>query len=76
MLFGSSVVEAEILGIRAGKQSRAIGSTDRSSWSSAILRSTRKCCWRRRHVVADVAVRRERIRAEVNAIADGLAVTQ
>lgn len=72
MLFGSSVVEAEILGIPAGKQSQGhrfhgpkqlvIGNP--AKYAEVLLEKG--------HVVADVEVRRERIRSEVNAIAETL----
>ena len=79
MLFGSSVVEAEILGIRAGKQSQGhrfhgpkqLVISNPAKYAEVLLQKA--------HVVADVGARRERIRAEVNAIADsigGLAVIE
>ncbi len=72
MLFGSSVVEAEILGIRAGKQTqghrfhgpRSLTITNPARYAQLLLDKA--------HVVADVATRRERIRAEVNDIAASL----
>jgi glycyl-tRNA synthetase beta chain len=70
MLFGSSVVEAEILGVQAGKHTQghrfhgpkqlAIGNP--AKYAETLLEKA--------HVVADVAIRRERIRAEVNAAAE------
>lgn len=72
MLFGSSVVEAEILGIRAGKHTQGhrfhgpklLAVTNPARYGQLLLEKA--------HVVADVAARRERIRAEVNAVADTL----
>lgn len=72
MLFGSSVVEAEILGIQAGKQSQGhrfhgpkqLTITNPAKYAEVLLEKA--------HVVADVAVRRERIRAEVTALADAI----
>jgi glycyl-tRNA synthetase beta chain len=70
MLFGSNVVEAEILGVRAGKHTQghrfhgpkqlAIGNP--AKYAELLLEKA--------HVVADVTVRRERIRTEVNAVAE------
>lgn len=72
MLFGSSVVEAEILGIQAGKQSQGhrfhgpkqLVISNPAKYAEVLLEKA--------HVVADVAARRERIRAEVNALADAI----
>ncbi|MBL8265720.1 glycine--tRNA ligase subunit beta [Steroidobacter sp.] len=72
MLFGSSVVEAEILGIRAGKHTQGhrfhgpklLAISNPAKYAELLLEKA--------HVVADVGSRRERIRAEVNAIADTL----
>jgi glycyl-tRNA synthetase beta chain len=79
LLFGSSVIDAEILGIRSGKRSRGhryhapgeivIGSPARYE---ALLES-------KGHVVVDFAARRERIRREVEVAAasvGGVAVIQ
>ncbi|HEY5755073.1 MAG TPA: glycine--tRNA ligase subunit beta [Steroidobacter sp.] len=72
MLFGSNVVEAEILGIQAGKQSQGhrfygpkqLAITNPAKYAEVLLEKA--------HVVADVADRRERIRSEVNALADAI----
>ncbi|HEY0684453.1 MAG TPA: glycine--tRNA ligase subunit beta [Steroidobacter sp.] len=72
MLFGSNVVEAEILGIPAGKNTQGhrfhgpkqLAITNPAKYAQLLLEKA--------HVVADVQARRERIRAEVNAIADSL----
>lgn len=72
MLFGSNVVEAEILGVRAGKQSQGhrfhgpkqLAISTPSKYAETLLEKG--------HVVADVGSRRERIRAEVIALAEGL----
>lgn len=72
MLFGSSVVEAEILGIRAGKHTQGhrfhgpklLAISNPAKYAELLLEKA--------HVVADIGARRERIRAEVNAIADTL----
>src|SRR5690606_25435479 len=72
MLFGSSVVDAEILGIRAGKQTQGhrfhgpkqLAVTNPARYAQLLLDKA--------HVVADVSARRERIRAEVNTAADAI----
>jgi glycyl-tRNA synthetase beta chain len=72
MLFGSSVVEAEILGIRAGKQSqghrfhapRPLAIPSPSKYEDVLLQKG--------HVMVDVAQRRERIRNGVNEIAHSM----
>ena len=71
MLFGSSVVEAEILGIRAGKHTqghRFHGPKPAGDQQSGEVR--RDSCWRRRMWSRMSNVRRERIRTDVNAIAE------
>ncbi|HKE97222.1 MAG TPA: glycine--tRNA ligase subunit beta [Povalibacter sp.] len=75
MLFGSSVVDATILGVAAGKQShghrfhapQAITITSPAKYAE-ILRE-------KGHVVVDAGQRRESIRAGVTAIADSLGGT-
>src|SRR5688572_14377782 len=70
MLFGSNVVETEILGVPAGKHTQGhrfhgpkqLALSNPAKYAEVLLEKA--------HVVADVAVRRERIRSEVNAIAD------
>jgi len=72
MLFGSNVVEAEILGIQAGKQSqghrfhgpRQLTIGNPAKYAEVLLEKA--------HVLADAGVRRERIRVEVNALADAI----
>jgi len=72
MLFGSNVVDAEVLGIRAGKHTQGhrfhgpklLAITNPAKYSEVLLQKA--------HVVADVAARRERIRSGVNAIADSI----
>mgnify|MGYP001178267498 FL=1 len=72
MLFGSTVVEAEILGIRAGKATRGhrfhapreLPLRSPASYASTLLEKG--------FVVADVAARRERIRGSVTALAQSL----
>jgi glycyl-tRNA synthetase beta chain len=72
MLFGSNVVEAEILGVPAGKQTQGhrfhgpkqLALSNPAKYAETLLEKA--------HVVADVSVRRERIRSEVNAIADSI----
>jgi glycyl-tRNA synthetase beta chain len=79
MLFGSSVVETEILGIAAGKHTeghrfhgpKQLALSNPSKYAETLLEKA--------HVVADVDVRRERIRTDVNAIAEtigGVAVIE
>jgi glycyl-tRNA synthetase beta chain len=72
MLFGSSVVEAEILGIQAGKQSQGHRFHGPKQLTIANPAKYAEVLLEKAHVVADVAVRRERIRTEVTAIADAL----
>lgn len=70
MLFGSNVIETDILGVRTGKHTQGhrfhgpklLAVTNPAKYSELLLEKA--------HVVADVAARRERIRAEVNAVAD------
>lgn len=70
MLFGSTVVEAEVLGVRAGKHTQGhrfhgpkqLALSNPAKYADVLLEKA--------HVVADVAVRRERIRSEVNAVAE------
>ena len=72
MLFGSSVIEAEILGVRTGKHTRghrfhgpdqlAIGNP--AKYSQLLLEKA--------HVVADIEERRERIRRDVIAMAESI----
>lgn len=72
MLFGSSVVECEILGVRAGKHTcghrfhapRAIPISSPASYCDVLLKKG--------YVIADVEQRRERIRAGVTSIAESL----
>jgi len=72
MLFGSNVVEAEILGVPAGKNTQGhrfhgpqhLALSNPAKYAEVLLEKA--------HVVADVATRRERIRTEVNAIADSI----
>lgn len=72
MLFGSTVVEASILGIPAGKQSRghrfhapqAIAISSPARYPETLLEKGR--------VVVDAAQRRESIRSGVNSIAEAL----
>lgn len=72
MLFGSSVVDAEILGVRSGKHTQGhrfhgpklLAITHPAKYSQVLLEKA--------HVVADVVARRERIRSEVNAVADSI----
>jgi glycyl-tRNA synthetase beta chain len=72
MLFGSAVVDAEILGIRAGKHTQ--GHRFHGPKSLAVPSPAKYCqlLLEKAHVVADVATRRERIRAEVNAVAESI----
>lgn len=70
MLFGSSVIDAEILGIRTGKYTQGhrfhgpklLAVSNPAKYAQLLLEKA--------HVVADVSARRERIRAEVNAVAE------
>jgi glycyl-tRNA synthetase beta chain len=72
MLFGSSVVAADILGIRAGKHSqghrfhapRPLAISSPSKYEDVLLEKG--------HVLVDVARRRERIRNGVNEIAQSM----
>ena len=72
MLFGSSVVEAEVLGVRSGKHSRGhrfhapreIAIASPAKYSETLLTKA--------FVIADADERRERIRAGVHAIAESL----
>lgn len=79
MLFGSNVVEAEILGVRTGKHTQGhrfhgpklLAISNPAKYGELLLDKA--------HVVADANARRERIRSEVNAVADtigGLAVIE
>jgi glycyl-tRNA synthetase beta chain len=72
MLFGSSVVEAEILGVRAGKHTRG----HRFHAPQEItLPSPGKYCevlLEKGHVIADPEQRRERIRSEVTSLAQSI----
>ncbi len=72
MLFGSNVVEAEILGIQAGKQSQGHRFHGPKQLAISTPAKYAEVLIEKAHVVADVAARRERIRAEVNAIADSI----
>ncbi|MBM0104118.1 glycine--tRNA ligase subunit beta [Steroidobacter sp. S1-65] len=72
MLFGSNVVEADILGIRAGKQTQGHRFHGPKSLAIASPAKYAQVLLEKGHVVADVATRRDRIRAEVNAIAESL----
>jgi glycyl-tRNA synthetase beta chain len=72
MLFGSAVVEAEILGVPAGKHThghrfhgpKQLALSNPAKYAEVLLEKA--------HVIADVTTRRERIRSEVNAIADSI----
>jgi glycyl-tRNA synthetase beta chain len=72
MLFGSSVVDADILGIRAGKHShghrfhapRPLAIPSPSKYEDVLLQKG--------HVLVDVAQRRERIRSGVSALAQSM----
>jgi glycyl-tRNA synthetase beta chain len=72
MLFGTRVVEAEVLGLQAGKHSRGhrfhapqqIAISSPAKYVDTLLQKG--------HVVADVAQRRERIRGGVTALARSL----
>jgi glycyl-tRNA synthetase beta chain len=79
MLFGSTVIEAEILGVRAGKHTQGhrfhgpkqLALSNPAKYAEVLLEKA--------HVVADVVTRRERIRTEVNAVAEtigGIAVIE
>lgn len=72
MLLGSNVIEAEILGVKAGKHSQG----HRFHGPQQLLISSpaeyAETLLEKAHVVADVDVRRERIRTEVNALADSI----
>jgi len=72
MLFGSSVVEAEILGIPTGKHSR--GHRFHAPRPIHISSPAKYCetLLRKGHVIADAAERRERIRSGVEALAQSL----
>ncbi|MET0534336.1 MAG: glycine--tRNA ligase subunit beta [Steroidobacter sp.] len=70
MLFGSNVIEAEVLGVATGKHTRGhrfhgpeqLAISNPAKYAELLLEKA--------HVVADVTVRRERIRSDVNAIAE------
>lgn len=72
LLFGSAVVEAEILGVPAGKHTQGhrfhgpkqLALTNPAKYAEVLLEKA--------HVVADVTTRRDRIRTEVNAVADSI----
>ena len=72
MLFGSSVVDAEILGVRSGKHTRGhrfhgpqqLAITNPAKYSELLLEKA--------HVIADVNERRERIRNDVTAVAQSI----
>jgi glycyl-tRNA synthetase beta chain len=72
MLFGSNVVEAEILGVPAGKHTQGhrfhgpkqLALSNPAKYAEVLLEKA--------HVVADITTRRDRIRTEVNAIADSI----
>jgi glycyl-tRNA synthetase beta chain len=72
MLFGSAVVEAEILGVPAGKHTQGhrfhgpkqLALSNPAKYAEVLLEKA--------HVVADVTTRRDRIRTEVNAVADSI----
>jgi glycyl-tRNA synthetase beta chain len=72
MLFGTSVVEAEILGIRAGKHTRGhrfhapqeIALPSPGKYSEVLLEKG--------YVIADAEQRRERIRSEVTSLAQSI----
>ena len=72
MLLGSAVVEGEILGVRAGKNSR--GHRFHAPRELAISSPSKYCdtLFTRGFVMADVQARRERIRTGVTAIAESL----
>jgi glycyl-tRNA synthetase beta chain len=72
MLFGSSVVETEILGIASGKQSQGHRFHGPAQLAIPSPAKYAEVLLEKAHVVADVAQRRERIRSEVVAIAQSM----
>jgi glycyl-tRNA synthetase beta chain len=71
MLFGTAVVDCEILGVRAGKHSR--GHRFHASNPIAIASPAKyEALLEKGHVVVDAAVRRERIRTETTALAQSV----
>jgi glycyl-tRNA synthetase beta chain len=72
MMLGASVVEAEILGIRAGKHTR--GHRFHAPQELTIPSPAKYCdvLLEKGHVMADVTQRRERIRLEVTQLAESL----
>jgi glycyl-tRNA synthetase beta chain len=72
MLFGSSVVDTEILGIRTGKHTR--GHRFHAPQELTIPSPAKYCevLLEKGHVLADVTQRRERIRQEVTQLAESL----
>jgi glycyl-tRNA synthetase beta chain len=72
MLFGSTVIDAEILGVRTGKHTRGHRFHGPSQLAIGHPAKYRQLLLEKAHVVADVAERRERIRKDVTAVAESI----